>query len=66
MAGPPAAISSPWSPLKMEDADEDGTAENNAVPNVQAPNVVTAIPSLLSFLKKYLLIYFGCEIFDLS
>ena len=52
MAGPPAAISSPWSPLKMEDADEDGTAENNAVPNVQAPNVVTAIPSLLSFFKK--------------
>ena len=67
MAGPTVATSSPRSPLKIEDADEDGTAEHNAVSNAQVPNAVTVIPSLLSFLKKkYLLIYFGCEIFDLN
>ena len=49
MAGPPVTTSSPWSPLKIEDADEDGTAEHNAVSNAQVPNAVTVIPSLLSF-----------------
>ena len=49
MAGPPVATSSPRSPLKIEDADEDGTAEHNAVSNAQVPNAVTVIPSLLSF-----------------
>ena len=49
MAGPPVATSGPQSPLKIEDADEDGTAESNAVPNAQVPNAVTEIPSLLSF-----------------
>ena len=52
MAGPPVATSGPQSPLKIEDADEDGTAESNAVPNAQVPNAVTEIPSLLSFLKN--------------
>ena len=49
MAGPTVATSSPRSPLKIEDADEDGTAEHNAVSNAQVPNAVTVIPSLLSF-----------------
>ena len=52
MAGPPVTTSSPWSPLKIEDADEDGTAEHNAVSNAQVPNAVTVIPSLLSFFLK--------------
>ena len=57
MAGPPVTTSSPWSPLKIEDADEDGTAEHNAVSNAQVPNAVTVIPSLLSFFFKKIYLF---------